>query len=263
MKSSKLFLILFLIYYSVFNAKIQRKCKDCDRVFSSKTNNETGKKFRVFLLKNQKVKSFWHNISLKNNDKTFNMVVEIPKETTAKYEMSKEEDNNPIKQDLIKKTKQLRFYKIDPIFNYGFFPKTWENSVKTYFKKYKGDDDPYDVVEIGKKKYITGQIVKVRVLSSFCLIDHGEVDWKILVVNENEYDEYKKDKKLYDELIKKIMEWFKVYKTYEGKKYNKILFNDKLFDESYTKDLIEEGYNDYKKLKNKLFEGLDYSKYHF
>jgi inorganic pyrophosphatase len=259
--------LLFLVSFQLLNLKSfsERKKNSFSSSFdnfSTLSNKKVGKKLRVFLISKLKIKSFWHYINLQNTDNTYNMVIEIPKKTRAKFELSKEEKKNPIKQDIDKSTKNLRFYKIDPIFNYGFFPQTWENSAKTYFGKYKGDDDPYDVVEIGKKRYKTGQVVKVRVLGAFCLIDHGEVDWKILVINNKEYEDYQLNKRKYRKKFKKIMNWFKIYKTYEGKKVNKIMFNDKIFSIRKTKKLIEEGYNDYLKLKSLQIKGVDYKKYH-
>ena len=48
----------------------------------------------------------------------------------------------------------------------------------------------------------------------------------------------------------------------EEKKVNKIMFNDKIFSIRKTKKLIEEGYNDYLKLKSLQIKGVDYKKYH-
>lgn len=46
---------------------------------------------------------------------------------------------------------QLRFYGIDPVFNYGAFPQTWEDpNVKHPDANCVGDGDPIDVVEIGE-----------------------------------------------------------------------------------------------------------------
>jgi inorganic pyrophosphatase len=106
-------------------------------------------------------------------------------------------------------------------------------------------------------------VIKVRVLGAFCLIDHGEVDWKILVINNKDYENYRLNKRKYRKKFKKIINWFKIYKTYEGKKVNKIMFNDKIFSVKETKNLIEEGYNDYLKLKSFQVKGVNYKKYNF
>ena len=44
------------------------------------------------------------------------------------------------------------------------------------------------MVEIGNSKFGTGAVVQVRVLGALCLIDQGELDWKILVVNNEEFN---------------------------------------------------------------------------
>lgn len=62
------------------------------------------------------------------------MVIEIPKNSLAKMEMCKIEKNHPILQDVRKnkydkKLTELRYYAQFPLFNYGYLPQTWENSL--------------------------------------------------------------------------------------------------------------------------------------
>jgi len=78
--------------------------------------------------------SYFHDIPLfadQNND-ILNMVVEIPRWTNAKMEISKEEPFNPIKQDT--KKGRLRFVRNcfphhGYIWNYGAFPQVWDVSM--------------------------------------------------------------------------------------------------------------------------------------
>ena len=42
-----------------------------------------------------------------------------------------------------------------------------------------GDNDPLDVVEIGGKAHATGEIVRVKPLGVYAMIDDGELDWKV------------------------------------------------------------------------------------
>lgn len=56
-------------------------------------------------------------------------------------------------------------------------------------KVIQGDNDPVDVVEIGAKRREIGDVIEARVLGSFCLIDQGEVDWKVILMNREEADE--------------------------------------------------------------------------
>lgn len=65
--------------------------------------------YRIFIEKDGKPVSIFHDIPLyANADKTvLNMIVEIPRWSNAKQEISKEEKLNPIKQDT--KKGKLRF----------------------------------------------------------------------------------------------------------------------------------------------------------
>ena len=75
----------------------------------------------------------WHDLALFESDVNtqkptgaLNFVCEIPKWTRKKFELATKEALNPIKQD--EKKGQLRsFKKGDIYFNYGCFPRTWED----------------------------------------------------------------------------------------------------------------------------------------
>jgi len=69
------------------------------------------------------------------------------------------------------------------MFNYGFFPQTWEDP--SYINEqtgYPGDNDPIDVLDIGAKQLRTGEIVAVKILGVLALIDDGETDWKVIAI---------------------------------------------------------------------------------
>lgn len=106
-------------------------------------------------------------------------------------EVATTEAFNPIKQDT-KKDKttgqlKLREYGIKPCFNYGMMPQTWEcNTHKDNETSCFGDNDPLDVVEMGSSILERAAVVQVKVLGSLCLIDQGELDWKLLTINLDE-----------------------------------------------------------------------------
>ena len=96
------------------------------------TTREHGQKFsldyRCYLEKDGKPVSPFHDIPLYANEQQtiLNMIVEIPRWSNAKQEISKEEFLNPIKQD-VKKGK-LRFVRNcfphkGYLWNYGAFPR--------------------------------------------------------------------------------------------------------------------------------------------
>ncbi|KAF8333045.1 inorganic pyrophosphatase [Cantharellus anzutake] len=125
---------------------------------------------RVFIEHNGNVVSPFHDIPLfvDQSNGILNMIVEVPRWTNAKMEISKEEFFNPIKQD-IKKGK-LRFVRNcfphhGYIWNYGAFPQTWEDPNTTHAEtKAKGDNDPLDVCEIGEQVGYVGQVKQVKVI---------------------------------------------------------------------------------------------------
>lgn len=101
----------------------------------------------------------WHDIPLKSGD-NYNCIIEIPKFTKAKMEVTTKEHRNPIAQDL--KKGKLRDYHGPIYWNYGCLPQTWENpNILHPTLKFKGDNDPLDVVEIGSKVLDTGSVVPV------------------------------------------------------------------------------------------------------
>ena len=82
------------------------------------------------------------------------MVLEIASTTRAKMEISRDLEFNPIICDtevnLYTGKKQDRDYALQPIFNYGAIPQTWEDpNRKATDGDWYGDQDPIDVVEIG------------------------------------------------------------------------------------------------------------------
>lgn len=73
------------------------------------------------------------------------------------------------------------------VWNYGFFPQTWEDpGVVSADTGLAGDGDPLDVVEIGVFSHKRGDVVPVKVVGCLALLDEGETDWKIIAVNVND-----------------------------------------------------------------------------
>lgn len=63
-------------------------------------------------------------------------------------------------------------------------PQTWEDPAQSHPEtKAKGDNDPLDVCEIGEQVGYPGQVKQVKVLGIMALLDEGETDWKVLVVD--------------------------------------------------------------------------------
>lgn len=214
---------------------------------------------RVFIEQNGKVVSPFHDIPLfADESKTvLNMVVEVPRWTNAKLEISKDEAFNPIKQD-IKKGK-LRFVRNcfphhGYIWNYGAFPQTWEDpTVKHAETGANGDNDPLDVCEIGEAVGYPGQVKQVKVLGIMALLDEGETDWKVLVVDVNDplaprLNDIEDVERHLPGLIRATNEWFRIYKIPDGKPENVFAFSGEAKSKKYAVEIIHECHEAWKKL---------------
>ncbi|KAL7798545.1 inorganic pyrophosphatase [Trichoderma ceciliae] len=206
---------------------------------------------RVYIEKDGVPVSPFHDIPLfANQEQTvLNMVVEIPRWTNGKLEISKEELLNPIKQD-IKKGK-LRFVRNcfphkGYLWNYGAFPQTWEDPNTVHPEtKAKGDNDPLDVCEIGELVGYPGQIKQVKVLGVMALLDEEETDWKVIVIDVNDplapkLNDVEDVERHLPGLLRATNEWFRIYKIPDGKPENQFAFTGECKNKSYAMDVIRE-----------------------
>ncbi|PIK59464.1 putative inorganic pyrophosphatase-like, partial [Apostichopus japonicus] len=206
-----------------------------------------------------KIVSPFHDIPLfANAEKTvFNMVVEVPRWTNAKMEISVKGEMNPIKQD-VKKGK-LRYVKNcfphhGYIWNYGALPQTWEDPNHTdKDTKCKGDNDPLDVCEIGYKVAARGEVMKVKVLGTLAMIDEGETDWKILAINVDDplaekLNDIADIQREMPGFIESTFEWFKIYKVPDGKPLNTFAFDSKPKDKAFALNIIEQTHGQWREL---------------
>lgn len=186
-----------------------------------------------------------------------NMVVEIPRWTNAKMEISKDEKLNPIKQDV--KSSKLRFVKnIFPhkgyIWNYGAHPQTWEDpNVKFDETNTSGDNDPLDVCEIGQKVHERGAVIQVKLLGCMLLIDEGETDWKMICIDVNDplasklNDIGDVDREM-PGFLRATYEWFKYYKVPDGKPENTVHWRGKCKDREFAMQVVHDTHEQWKKM---------------
>ncbi|KAL1923562.1 uncharacterized protein VTP21DRAFT_8542 [Calcarisporiella thermophila] len=214
---------------------------------------------RVYLEKNGTPVSPFHDIPLyaDKEKNIFNMIVEIPRWSNAKLEISKDEPFNPIKQDIKKgKLRYVRncFPHHGYIWNYGAFPQTWEDPTHIHAEtKARGDNDPLDVCEIGEQVGYTGQIKKVKVLGVMALLDEGETDWKVIVIDVNDplankLNDIEDVERHLPGLIRATNEWFRIYKIPDGKPENQFAFSGEAKNKKYALDVINECYEAWKRL---------------
>lgn len=207
----------------------------------------------------------FHDIPLYANKEQniFNMIVEIPRWTNAKLEISKEEAFNPIKQD--EKKGKLRFVRNcfphhGYIWNYGALPQTWEDPTSTHpDTKAVGDNDPLDVCEIGENVGYTGQIKQVKILGTMALLDEGETDWKLIAIDVNDplaskLNDIEDVEKHLPGLLRATNEWFRIYKIPDGKPENNFAFGGEAKNKAYALEVVHETNEAWKRLINKTVE---------
>jgi len=197
----------------------------------------------------------WHDIALHTSEEgVFNAVFEIPKMTKPKMEVAIKEAKNPIAQD-VKKGK-LRDYHGPIFWNYGMLPQTWEDpNVEHPVTKCSGDNDPVDIVEIGSAVIAQGSVEQVKVVGVLAMIDDGELDWKLIGI--------KKDDPLAGEIndiadveaklpgtISGIREWFRWYKTPDGKPLNAFGYEERALDKAMALEVIAETHAAWKSLRS-------------
>lgn len=186
-----------------------------------------------------------------------NMIVEIPKWTNAKLELKTKDPLAPIVQDM-KKGKKRYVHNVYPykgyIWNYGCFPQTWEDPSHVHMETGAlGDGDPLDVCEIGREAAQVGEVIQVRVLGVLGMIDEGEMDWKVLVINVRDplAKEVKDVGDLYrvlPGLLHATFSWFRTYKVPDGKALNVFAFREQVQSAEYAGEVIDECHASWKKL---------------
>ncbi|CAG8518831.1 24121_t:CDS:2 [Cetraspora pellucida] len=214
---------------------------------------------RLYIERTGTVISPFHDIPLfANESKTvLNFIVEIPRWTNAKMEISKEEDLNPIKQDVKKgKLRYVRncFPHHGYIWNYGAFPQTWEDPTQVHPEtKARGDNDPLDVCEIGEHVGYCGQVKQVKVLGIMALLDEGETDWKVIVIDindplANKLNDIEDVENHLPGLIRATNEWFRIYKIPDGKPENSFAFSGEAKNKKYATEIIHETHEAWRRL---------------
>ncbi|KAH8099320.1 inorganic pyrophosphatase [Cristinia sonorae] len=214
---------------------------------------------RVYIEQNGSVVSPFHDIPLfaDQDQIILNMIVEVPRWTNAKMEIATNEPFNPIKQDI--KKGRLRYVRNcfphhGYIWNYGAFPQTWEDPTHSHAEtKAKGDNDPLDVCEIGEQVGYVGQVKQVKVLGIMALLDEGETDWKVIVVDVNDplapkLNDIEDVERHLPGLIRATNEWFRIYKIPDGKPENQFAFSGEAKNKKYATEIIHECHEAWRRL---------------
>eukprot|EP00038_Savillea_parva_P009619 m.184752 g.184752 ORF g.184752 m.184752 type:complete len:268 (-) comp16210_c0_seq1:214-1017(-) len=207
----------------------------------------------------------WHDIPLFADKAagTLHFVNEIPRYTTAKMEIATSDPYNPIVQDTNKDGTPRHYH--GPLFwNYGCLPQTWEDprvESAECGEGVLGDNDPLDVVEIGSATIPMGEVRVVKAIGVFSMIDSGELDWKVIAIDvedplASKINDVKDVEALLPGTISGIREWFRWYKTPDGKALNAFGHNEAALDRDMAYKVIAETHHHWHDLMANPMDGL-------
>jgi len=137
----------------------------------------------------------------------------------------------------------------------GCFPQTWEDPTFIHpdANGCRGDNDPLDVCEIGARIVKPGAIRPVKVLGVLLMIDEGECDWKVVVIDaEDKWAPFMNDIQDVEEqlpgMLDAIREWYRTYKIPDGKPPNVFGLDEKFMDKKYAVGVIDECHHAWEEL---------------
>jgi inorganic pyrophosphatase len=167
----------------------------------------------------------WHKVSIgEKSPDCVNAIIEIPKNTRAKYELDKE-------SGLIIMDRVIYSSMYYPA-NYGFIPRT-----------YCDDKDPLDILVLSQITVVPLCIVSAKVIGVMRMIDDGEMDDKIIAVAENDMsvNHINDIAELPTHFFNELKTFFEDYKKLE----NKTVEIDEFLDASTAKEIIQQSILDY------------------
>lgn len=168
----------------------------------------------------------WHRVNIgENAPSTVNGIIEIPKNTRAKYELDKE--SGLLKMD------RVIYSSMHYTANYGFIPQT-----------YCEDKDPLDILVLSQINIVPMCIVSAKVIGAMRMIDDGEMDDKIIAVAENDMsvNHINSINELPEHFFNELQNFFEDYKKLEKRPVEVDGFKDAQF----ARELIEDSVVQYK-----------------
>lgn len=168
----------------------------------------------------------WHHVEIgEGAPEIVNGIIEIPKNTRAKYELDK-------KSGLLMLDRVLYSSVYYPA-NYGFIPKT-----------YCDDRDPLDILVLSQIEVVPLCIVPARVIGVMRMLDQGEADDKIIAVAEHDmsWNHYADISELPEHFKKEIKNFFEDYKKLE----QKTVKVEDFLNRQVAVDIVKKAIEDYK-----------------
>ena len=173
----------------------------------------------------------WHDVRIgENAPEVVNGIIEIPKNTRAKYELDKE-------SGLLILDRVIYSSMYYPA-NYGFIPQT-----------YCDDNDPLDILILTQIVIDPMCIVPAKVIGVMQMLDQGEKDDKIIAVatGDMSVNHLNDTSDLAEHFVRELQNFFEDYKKLENKT---VVIEDFQNRETALK-IVDKARLDYKKKFNK------------
>ncbi|MEO9954538.1 inorganic diphosphatase [Nonlabens sp.] len=172
-------------------------------------------------------KHAWHDVSY-GADAPGNVtgIIEIPKNTRAKYELDKESGMLILDRVIY----SSMYYPT----NYGFIPQT-----------YCDDNDPLDILVLSQIEIVPMCLVECKVIGVMQMLDGGEMDDKIIAVAANDMSvaHFNDIEELPEFWKKEMRNFFQDYKKLE----NKEVKVDEFQGREKALEIVNQSIVDYKK----------------
>lgn len=205
--------------------------------------------YRLFMLDDNDPISPLHDIpfAVDADNNIYNVIVLGPRWSNAKMNVCMRESLNPIGQEL--KKGNLRyipncFPHHGYIWNYCMIPQTWKsNELLDDGTGQKGDSLPMEVIEIGQRVAVLGEVLQVKFLGTIAL--RGESSWKVVAIDINdpladEIHELSDIVKHCPGLMKGTLEWLKLTQIADGKPDNRQGYGGEVRGIGYTQNIVKE-----------------------
>lgn len=167
----------------------------------------------------------WHKVNYgENAPDEVNAIIEIPKNTRAKYELDKE--SGLLLMD------RVLYSSIYYPANYGFVPKT-----------YCDDKDPLDILVLSQIDVVPLCIVPAKIIGVMRMLDEGELDDKLIAVaaNDMSVSHFNDISELPEHLLRETRHFFEEYKRLE----NKTVEVEDFQDAATAKQILKQSMADY------------------
>jgi inorganic pyrophosphatase len=169
----------------------------------------------------------WHDVEYETNSPdSIQSIIEIPKNSRAKYELDK--DSGMLILD------RVLFSSINYPANYGFIPQT-----------YCDDHDPLDILVISQIDIVPMCLVEAKIIGVMQMLDGGEKDDKIIAVAKNDMsvNHISDISELSEHHVLELRSFFEDYKKLEKKT---VIVEEFLGKEEALK-IVNQSIIDYKK----------------